>query len=96
MQSRPDLSTQQALARRSGVAQSTIGRILRGEVDPQADSLHRMAAALGIPIGRLFNQAQAASNQLPRERNGGEVHSRASCRGAREASRRHPGGNSSR
>ena len=28
------LKTQTALARRSGVAQTTIGRILRGEVDP--------------------------------------------------------------
>jgi hypothetical protein len=28
------LKTQTALARRSGVAQSTIGRVVRGEVDP--------------------------------------------------------------
>jgi DNA-binding XRE family transcriptional regulator len=31
------LKTQAALARKSGVAQATIGRITRGEVDPQSE-----------------------------------------------------------
>jgi transcriptional regulator with XRE-family HTH domain len=52
------LKTQTALARRSGVPQSTIGRILRSEVDPQSGSLHRLARALGMPLTELARMAE--------------------------------------
>src|SRR6201996_8206015 len=47
------LRTQTALARISGVAQSTIGRILRGEVDPQSDNLERLAKSFGMTYSTL-------------------------------------------
>ena len=45
--------TQDALARRSGLAQSTIGRILRGEVDPQLGTMTSLARGLRVPFGTL-------------------------------------------
>jgi transcriptional regulator with XRE-family HTH domain len=50
--------TQTALARKSGVGQTTIGRILRGEVDPQLGTLALVAAALGIPLQTLAGLAE--------------------------------------
>ena len=47
------LRTQTALAKKSGVTQSTIGRILRGEVDPQSDNLERLALAFGMSYSTL-------------------------------------------
>ena len=47
------LRTQTALARRSGVAQSTIGRILRGEVNPQSENLERLAKSFGMSYSTL-------------------------------------------
>jgi len=47
------LKTQTALARKSGVAQSTIGRILRGEVNPQSENLERLAKSFGMSYSTL-------------------------------------------
>jgi SOS-response transcriptional repressor LexA len=47
------LKTQTALARKSGVAQSTIGRILRGEVNPQSENLERLATSFGMSYSTL-------------------------------------------
>ena len=47
------LRTQTALAKRSGVTQSTIGRILRGEVDPQSNNLERLAQSFGMSYSTL-------------------------------------------
>lgn len=52
--SRPHLQTQPALAKASGVGQSTVGRILRGEVSPGSDSLRRIADAFGVDVGALY------------------------------------------
>jgi|SRR6185437_3120771 len=57
------LKTQTALARRSGVPQSTIGRILRGEVDPQSGNLHCLARALGMTLTALARIAEDAEMQ---------------------------------
>ena len=54
MDAHPELNTQAALARKARVSQSTISRMLRGEVDPQSDNLRRIAGALGIPGLRLL------------------------------------------
>ncbi len=53
MASSKDLRTQTALARKSGVAQSTIGRILRGEVNPQTGTMTFLSEALRIPLNTL-------------------------------------------
>jgi SOS-response transcriptional repressor LexA len=53
MASSRHLRTQSALARKSGVTQSTIGRILRGEVDPQSDNLERLAHSFGMSYSTL-------------------------------------------
>ena len=52
------LKTQTALARRAGMAQSTIGRILRGEVDPQSGNLERIARAFRMTFAQLAEIAQ--------------------------------------
>src|SRR3569832_1772669 len=44
-----DCRTQSDLAKKSGVAQSTIGRILRGEGSPHITTVERIAKAVGIP-----------------------------------------------
>jgi SOS-response transcriptional repressor LexA len=53
MASSRKLKTQTALARKSGVAQSTIGRILRGEVNPQSENLERLAMSFGMSYSTL-------------------------------------------
>lgn len=58
MASSKDLKTQTALAKKSGVAQSTIGRILRGEVNPQAGSLERIAKAFSLSLAKLAELGQ--------------------------------------
>jgi SOS-response transcriptional repressor LexA len=58
MASSKDLKTQTALAKRSGVAQSTIGRILRGEVNPQSGNLERIAKAFGMSLATLTEMGQ--------------------------------------
>jgi len=62
MASNRDLRTQTALARRSGVAQSTIGRILRGEVNPQSVNLERIAKAFSMSLAKL---AELGQGDLP-------------------------------
>jgi transcriptional regulator with XRE-family HTH domain len=57
------LKTQTALARMSGVAHSTIGRIVRGEVDPQSGNLHRLSSALGMPLSALARIAEGEEMQ---------------------------------
>lgn len=58
MASNKDLRTQTALAKKSGVAQSTIGRILRGEVDPQSGNLERIAKTFNISLAMLAEMGQ--------------------------------------
>ena len=56
MESSRDGRTQAALAKKVGVSQTTIGRILRGEVSPQADTVQRIAKALGTPVAKLLDK----------------------------------------
>lgn len=50
----PELNSQPVLAKKSQVGQTTIGRIVRGEVDPQASNLRKICAAFDIDVGTLF------------------------------------------
>jgi len=47
------LKSQGALAKQSGVPQSTIGRIIRREVDPQVANIERIANAFGMSLAEL-------------------------------------------
>jgi phage repressor protein C with HTH and peptisase S24 domain len=62
MASSRHLRTQTALARKSGVTQSTIGRILRGEVDPQSDNLERLALSFGMSYSTLAAIAEGGES----------------------------------
>jgi SOS-response transcriptional repressor LexA len=53
-----NVRTQTALSKRSGVTQSTIGRILRGEVNPQSENLERLAMAFGMSHSTLAKFAE--------------------------------------
>lgn len=48
------LGSQPALAKRTGVAQSTIGRILRGETNASGENLRKIADAFGVDVGTLY------------------------------------------
>jgi transcriptional regulator with XRE-family HTH domain len=54
MASSRDCRTQDALAKKAGVSQSTIGRILRGDVRPLTSTVILLAKALEIPVETLF------------------------------------------
>ena len=41
------------LHRMTGVPAMTIGRILKGEVSPQIDTLHKLAKGLNVPLALL-------------------------------------------
>ena len=71
MASGNDLQTQAAVAEKARVSQTTASRLLRGEVDPQSETLRRVADALGINLAPLLEKAgrEAASpiDQIARE-----------------------------
>jgi transcriptional regulator with XRE-family HTH domain len=46
--------TQETLAELAGLNYKYIGRIELGKADPGADVLVRLARALGVPVGELF------------------------------------------
>lgn len=47
--------TQEELAQRSGVQAGEISRIERGKRDPQISTVEKLARALELPTGRLFD-----------------------------------------
>ena len=59
MDSRPALNTQVKVAERSGVSQSTIQRILAGEVSATIDVVHALSASFGLqPADLLADDAE--------------------------------------
>jgi transcriptional regulator with XRE-family HTH domain len=54
MQKTPALDTQVKLAKRSGIAQSSVGRILRGEVAATLDNIESIATAFGVSADFLL------------------------------------------
>jgi transcriptional regulator with XRE-family HTH domain len=54
MSIREDLNSQPKLAARAGVGQTTCGRIIRGEVAPQADNLKKIADAFDCEVSFLY------------------------------------------
>jgi transcriptional regulator with XRE-family HTH domain len=58
------ITSQPSLQKLSGVGQSTISRILRGEVTPQADNLRALADALGCDMDLLYMPHRAFMHRL--------------------------------
>ena len=70
MGSSNDLQTQEAVAEKAGVSQTTVSRLLRGKGDPQSGTLRRVADALGINLAPLLEkagEAQVSNDQIVRE-----------------------------
>lgn len=55
MKSNPRLGTQMKLAKKTGIGQTTIGRIRRGEVNATAENLRTIASAFDVPVGFFFD-----------------------------------------
>lgn len=68
MEAHPHIKTQTALAAASGVAQSTIGRILRKEAVPGAENVQRLAEALGATVQELYGHEQDMAQKLRSDR----------------------------
>lgn len=49
----PELSSQMQVAKRTGVSQSTVGRIMRGEVNPSVDAMMSIAKEFGVDLYEL-------------------------------------------
>jgi transcriptional regulator with XRE-family HTH domain len=47
--------SQAEVSQRSGVEQGEVSRIERGVRDPQVSTLKKLAAAVGVPPGRLLD-----------------------------------------
>lgn len=91
MDQRPELGSQPLLAKRSGVGQTTIGRILRGEVSPTAENLRKICEALECEVTFIYwNPARFESTYRTRVSEGlpmklpvGEIQIRSVDLGAR-------------
>jgi SOS-response transcriptional repressor LexA len=53
-----DCKTQIALGKKAHVSQSTVGRLLKGVVNSQRDTLVRICDAVGMSVGELLGEAQ--------------------------------------
>jgi transcriptional regulator with XRE-family HTH domain len=66
---RADLGlTLDALAAKSDVSRSMISLVERGESSPTAVVLEKIAAGLGVPLARLFDDATAPANPVSRRK----------------------------
>lgn len=49
-----------AIAKQTGLSTVTIGKILKGQVDPMATNLKKVCDTIGIPIEEAFTEQAAA------------------------------------
>ena len=70
MKENHNLRSQTQVAQRTGMSQSSIGRILRGEVNPSAAALNRIAEEFGVDVGDLYleHDVFAEKHMSPRTR----------------------------
>lgn len=64
MEKTPALDTQVKLAKRSGIAQSSVGRILRGEVAATLDNIEAIATAFGVSADFLLQHETSTQPDL--------------------------------
>lgn len=67
MAGRPELGSQPLLAKRTGLGQSTIGRILRSEVNTSAETLQKIASAFGVRLDVLYRDPKIPLEAGPEE-----------------------------
>lgn len=65
---RREQTTQTWLAAQSGVKRSTLNAILKKNVQPRAEQLTKLAAAMGVPRNRLFVLAGYMEEALVKEK----------------------------
>ena len=56
MKQNPHLGTQMKLAQKTGIGQTTIGRIRRGEVNATAENIRAIADAFDVSVGFLYGE----------------------------------------
>lgn len=56
----PELGTQSAVAAKSGLAQSTVGRIIKGQVSVHGTNLQKLALAFGVTTDQLLQDHESA------------------------------------
>ena len=66
--------TQAELARRAGLSRVAVGKIERGEVEPQARTLDALAQALEVPVAKLATPVRRLASARFRARK--RVHAR--------------------
>jgi transcriptional regulator with XRE-family HTH domain len=59
------LDTQVKVAQRAGIAQSTVGRLLRGEVYAQLSQVEALAEAFKVDVAALLSSSEAARAATP-------------------------------
>lgn len=77
MAASPDCKTQIALGKKARVSQSTVGRLLKGLVSSQSDTLEDICKAVGISVGELLGGKPEDERSTPLEGDGGEDAARA-------------------
>ncbi|MEM5449871.1 helix-turn-helix domain-containing protein [Paraburkholderia guartelaensis] len=60
LETHPILNTQAALAKRAGIAQSSIARVISAAVHPQLDVIESIAAAFKVSIADLLTEGDAS------------------------------------
>lgn len=65
MVANPGLNSQQKLSRRTGLGQTTIGRIRRGEGNATVESLKAIADAFGVTVGYLCGEEKSSNIPAP-------------------------------
>jgi SOS-response transcriptional repressor LexA len=60
MKASVDSKTQTALAKKARVSQSTVGRLLQGQVNSQSDTLGKICNALGISVAEFLGESPAS------------------------------------
>lgn len=60
MKASADSKTQTALAKNARVSQSTVGRLLKGLVNSQSDTLQKICDALEISVAELLGESPAS------------------------------------
>lgn len=64
MKATPSLGTQMKVAKKTGIGQTTIGRIRRGEVNATSENLKAIADAFGVTIGYLHGEELSSGIQI--------------------------------